>query len=337
MSSPLKKATVFTAILLFAACGDEAPRPIVELHGQTMGTTFSVVLIDRLAGSTREKLRVRIEEKLEHVENLASTFRPRSELSQFNLNASTEWIGTSFEFCSMISSALLVGSATGGAFDITVGPLVNLWGFGPQAGRSQPPADHDIGLARQQVGYANLGTDCGQPAVRKSKPNIVVDLSGWAKGYAVDQLASMLDTAGINNYLVEIGGEVKVKGYNAEKRKFVIAIENPSTQQDKQYSTIHISDTGTATSGDYRNFFEFEGTRYSHTIDPRTGRPISHNLTAVTVVHESTAYADAIATALLVLGPEDGMSLANDLHLAAYFAVMTPTGLEYRSSVAWLL
>lgn len=335
MSSPFGKVALGAAMLLVAACNGGSGLPVIELHGQTMGTTFNVVLIDPPAGTTLENLKDRIEAKLEQVEDLASTYRIRSELAQFNLNASTEWIAVSLEFCSLISNALLVSQDTGGAFDITVGPLVNLWGFGPRGGGDQPPADGDIDVARQQVGYTNLDTDCSQPAVRKSFANIVIDLSGWAKGYAVDQLALILDTAGLKNFLVEIGGEVKVKGLNAEKRKFAIAIEIPSNQRGKQYSVIRLSDTGAATSGDYRNFFEFEGTRYSHTIDPGTGRPISHNLTAVTVVHESTAYADAIATALLVLGPEEGMYLANKLHLAAYFAVLTPTGIEYRSSAKW--
>lgn len=337
MSSSLQKIVIGTVFSLVTACGGETPLPTADLHGQTMGTTFRIVLIDPPPEATLENLRARIEEKLEHVENLASTYRQQSELSRFNLNTSTEWIGVSFEFCTMISSALQAGHATGGAFDITVGPLVNLWGYGPGDSRDQPPADGDIELALQRIGYTNLGTDCDQPAIRKSTANISIDLSGWAKGYAVDQLASILDAAGLHNYLVEIGGEIKVRGHNAENRKFAIAIENPSTSERKAFSVIRLTNTGAATSGDYRNYFEYEGRRYSHTIDPRTGRPISHSLTAVTVVHESTAYADATATALLVLGPEEGMSLANDLHLAAYFAVMTPAGLEYRSSVAWLL
>ena len=336
MRSQFRKVAVCAVVILAAACSDGPKLPVLELRGQTMGTTFNIVLIDPPSGTTLENLRGRIEEKLEQVEDLASTYRARSELAQFNLSASTEWIAVSFEFCSLISSALLVSQETGGAFDITVGPLVNLWGFGPQGGRDRPPADTDIEAARQQVGYTNLDADCGQPAIRKSSASIYVDLSGWAKGYAVDQLAALLNTAGLRNYLVEIGGEVKVRGHNSENRKFAIAIENPSRQHGKSYSVIRLSDAGTATSGDYRNFFEYEGTRYSHTIDPGTGRPITHNLAAVTVVHESTAYADAIATALLVLGPEDGMRLADELHLAAYFAVLTPTGVEYRPSARWL-
>jgi thiamine biosynthesis lipoprotein len=155
-----------------------------------------------------------------------------------------------------------------------------------------------------------------------------VDLSGWAKGYAVDQLAALLDTQGIDNYLVEIGGELRVKGMNRDKAKWAIGIEAPSTSARVPHAILHVTDTSVATSGDYRNYFEHDGERFSHTIDARTGRPVAHDLAAVTVVNPSTAYADAMATALLVLGPEDGPQLARELGIAGYFLVRNQTDIR---------
>ena len=164
-----------------------------------------------------------------------------------------------------------------------------------------------------------------------------VDLSGWAKGYAVDRLAELLDMNGLENYLIEIGGELRARGYNAEQRKFAIALESPIPEHNDKYSIVRLSDAGVVTSGDYRNYFESDGQRYSHTIDPRTGRPISHELASVTVVSDSTAYADAMATALLVLGPANGLALAEDLGVAAFFSIRTELGIETFSSSAYSL
>lgn len=300
-----------------------------------MGTTFKIDVFNPAAESTLDDLRSRLHARLEDLENTASTYRISSEISQFNLNLSTEWIRTSLEFCTMVSEAVRIGQETAGAFDITVGPLVNLWGFGPEDPRTSPPNDSDIESTLVIVGVDLLQVDCDRSSVRKSFSTTRIDLSGWAKGYAVDQLALILDAAGMENYLVEIGGEIKVRGRNAENRRFAIAIESPSTRQDDEFSLIHVSDIGIATSGDYRTFFEHDGIRYSHMIDPRTGHPIHHDLSAVTVLHPSTAYADAIATALLVLGPDEGLALANEQGISAYFAVSTSAGIEFRSSDAF--
>ena len=300
-----------------------------------MGTTFKIDVFNPAAESTLDDLRSRLHARLEDLENTASTYRITSEISKFNLNLSTEWIRTSLEFCTMVSEAVRIGQETAGAFDITVGPLVNLWGFGPEDPRTSPPNDSDIESTLVIVGVDLLQVDCDRSSVRKSFSTTRIDLSGWAKGYAVDQLALILDAAGMENYLVEIGGEIKVRGRNAENRRFAIAIESPSTRQDDEFSLIYVSDIGIATSGDYRTFFEHDGSRYSHMIDPRTGHPIHHDLSAVTVLHPSTAYADAIATALLVLGPDEGLALANEQGISAYFAVSTSAGIEFRSSDAF--
>lgn len=293
-----------------------------------MGTTFSIVLVDPANDIGKGQLQDRIAETLERVDGLASTWLVDSEISAFNANASTEWIPVSSELCMAFEHALEISQLSDGAFDITVGPLVNLWGFGPDGDVTEPPPADALQSVMQYVGYEALQTRCDQPAVRKSFGNIYVDLSGWAKGYAVDELAELLDDHALENYLVEIGGELRVRGHNAQSQKWAIAVEAPSTTSRKPHSVVRVTNTSVATSGDYRNFFDHDGKHYSHTIDARTGWPVSHDLAAVTVVSESAAFADAMATALLVLGPQAGPQLAKDLGIAGYFLVRNKTGIE---------
>jgi len=319
---------IVPALLLLCACGNETRLPQIELAGQTMGTTFNIVLVAPREDLQKDALQSDIVATLEHVETLASTWRENSELSVFNAAASTDWQAVSDEFCTVLEQAQRVSMTTGGAFDITVGPLVNLWGFGPNGDATAPPEDVEIAAARTRVGYEKLETRCETPAARKLVPDLYVDLSGWAKGYAVDKVAALLDAYGLGRYLVEIGGEVKVRGQNAADKKWAIAIEAPATDRRDVQSVVRVTDTGVATSGDYRNYFVYQGSNYSHTIDPRTGRPVDHDLAAVTVVDASAAYADAMATALLVLGPEDGPTLAEQLGVAGYFLIRNATGIR---------
>lgn len=311
--------------LLLAACGSDARLPQYELTGSALGTTFSVLLVAPGELFSKDELRSSILETLDDVDRLASTWREDSELSRFNANASNTWIDTSIEFCEAIERALDIGRLTDGAFDITVGPLVNLWGFGPEGDVTEPPAEDRLRAMMSQVGYEQLQTRCDMPAVQKRSGSIYIDLSGWAKGYAVDKLAALLDQRALKDYLVEIGGELRVRGHNAEGLKWAIAIEAPSTTKRLPHSVLRLTDVSVATSGDYRNFFDYDGNHYSHTIDARTGYPVSHALAAVTVVNESAAYADAMATALLVLGPTKGPERAEQLGVAAYFLIRNET------------
>lgn len=327
---------LFLSFLLAAACGDSDLLPTYDLSGSTMGTTFNITLVAPPPDIDLDSLQTRIQDRLEHVDKIASTYRSDSELSRFNVESSTDWIRVAPELCRMIMSANEISVMTHGAFDITVGPLVNLWGFGPEDSqeiwKDELPTDEEISAARTSVGYEMLETDCDHSVVRKASATIYVDLSGWAKGYAVDRIAELLDEATLGNYLVEIGGELRVRGLNAEQRKFSVAIEKPLPNNEMSYALMRLSDVSVATSGDYRNFFEHDGRRYSHSIDPRTGRPVSDELVGVTVVSTQTAYADAVATAFLVLGPEEGHALAEKLRIAAYFLVRTDDGIEEKST-----
>jgi len=326
------RSALYLSLTLIASCNSSDLLPAYDLSGSTMGTTFNITLVDPPAEADLELLQTKIQDRLEHVENIASTYRADSEVSRFNAETSTDWERVLPEFCRMVVAANEVSSMTHGAFDITVGPLVNLWGFGPEDHADAVPADEDIEAAQKNVGYEMLETDCDHSVMRKASAAIYVDLSGWAKGYAVDQLATLLDERGIANYLVEIGGELRVRGHNAEQRKFAVAVEKPLKNNTMDYSVVRLSDASVATSGDYRNFFELDGKSYSHTIDPRTGRPVNHDLTGVTVISTNTAYADAVATALLVLGPDEGHALAERLRIAAYFVVRTADGLEEKTT-----
>jgi len=293
-----------------------------------MGTTFSIVIASPPGNQSLDTLQKEIEGVLDHVDALASTWREDSELSAFNTSDATDWVDVSPEFCDMLELAIAVSEETGGAFDVTIGPLVNLWGFGPEDRGDDLPAADEIAAARALVGYDGLDTDCDRPAVRKRDAHMYVDLSGWAKGYAVDRVAELLERTGATDYLVEVGGELRVRGHNAEDCPWAIAIEAPATDRRGVETIIRVSDSSVATSGDYRNFFDRDGHRYSHTIDARSGQPIAHDLAAVTVVSPSAARADALATAFLVLGPEDGPAMAERLGIAGYFLVRSNTGIR---------
>ena len=299
-----------------------------------MGTTFNVKIVVAANEEPAQEMQQHLRQVLDDIEGLASTYMQDSELSQFNRTSSTDWIEVSQRLCHLVTRALAVSELTHGAFDITVGPVVNLWGFGPAGNRDEPPADADIEVLLARVGFGKLQTACDVPALRKAHADLYIDLSGWAKGYAADKLADLLIDRGIENFLVEVGGELRAQGLNASGTVWRIAIEKPTLHTRDIQSVLNVSNTGLATSGDYRNFFEYSGSTYSHTIDPRSGRPVTHQLASVTVLHESAATADGMATALLVLGPDDGLALANELGIEAIFVVRGPQGLETFSSLA---
>ena len=300
-----------------------------------MGTTFSVKIVQPGDLAEKELLRQRISDMLADLDAKLSTYKAESDLSVFNRSESTGWVAVSRELCNVVDAAMAISRLTGGAFDITVGPLVNLWGFGPDSARSTPPAADAIAETMEIVGYQKLEADCGQPALRKSVAGLYVDLSGFAKGYAVDKVAEILDEYATENYLVEIGGEVFMKGKNAAGKPWAIAIEKPLDDTRSVQTVVQLTNAAMATSGDYRNFFEWNGQRYSHTIDPATGYPVPHSGAAVTIITASTARADGLATGLLVLGPDKGILLADEKEIAAYFLVRNDGEFEERASRAF--
>ena len=300
-----------------------------------MGTTYSVQLVDSPQTIEPAALQDRVDDLLADINASMSTYDPGSELSRFNASSSTDWYGVSAELANVVAAAQGVAEASGGAFDITVGPLVNLWGFGPGDSSGVPPSPEQVSAAKLRTGYGKLEVRLSPPALRKSEPDLYVDLSAIAKGYGVDRVAALLDAAGIENYLVEIGGELRARGLNFRRKPWRIAVERPDPAGRTVQQVVALGDAAMATSGDYRNFFESGGTRYSHTIDPATGRPVTHDLASVTVVGADAMHADALATALLVMGPDRGLQFAQASGLAALFISRTGTGFETHVTPAW--
>jgi thiamine biosynthesis lipoprotein len=287
-----------------------------------MGTTYSVkVVADALDGEERQRIAAVIEETLAEVNRLMSTYDPDSELSRLNRHRSSEPFPVSPPTLEVLRVAQSVSELSGGAFDVTVGPLVAAWGFGADGREVSRPTPGELEQLRERVGYELVSIDVASSSVSKANPDTVCDLSAVAKGYAVDRVAAALLALGFANFLVEVGGEVKVRGENEAGAPWRLGIEAPDQAPHRVQRAIELRDAAMATSGDYRSFYLQDGARVSHIIDPRSGRPIDHNLAAVSVIHEDAVYADALATALLVLGPEAGYALAEREGLAAYFIV----------------
>jgi FAD:protein FMN transferase len=294
----------------------------ITIAGTTMGTSYHIKLIlvkdDHIdVVSIKEKIGLRLAE----VDNEMSTYKKDSDISRFNRSAAGNWIPVSAETVDVVSTAQEISQLTHGAFDITIGKIVNLWGFGPTLGIDEMPDANAIKALLAQSGYQKLDLRHSPASIRKSNSGISIDLSAIAKGYAVDAIARLLIENRIENFLVEIGGEIVTHGHKQQQQPWVVGIESPVANQRSIRKRLHLSDVAMATSGDYRNFFEHNGVRYSHTIDPATGYPINHKLVSVTVIDSSCMRADALATAIMVMGPEKGLNFAEQQHLAIFMLV----------------
>ncbi|MEO1245399.1 MAG: FAD:protein FMN transferase [Pseudomonadota bacterium] len=309
-------AVVAAAAASLGGCGRNADSQIQLLTGSTMGTRYSV----QLAGARAdEALAADIQATLDRTESLMSTYRPDSAVSRFNAHPGTDWVAVAPALCEVIAIATETSELSAGAFDVTLGPLVDLWGFGPEGDVDTRPSQDSIDTLLGSTGYEKLETDCRRPAIRKTIGSLEVDLSGIAKGHGVDQVAGLLDARGYTDYLVEVGGEMRARGRKPDDEAWRIAIEAPLREQRDILETLELRDGAVATSGDYRNYFVAGGQHYSHLLDPRTGAPVRHATAAVTVIAADTTRADALATALLILGKADGYALAERENIAALF------------------
>ena len=278
-----------------------------------MGTTYNVKFVS-IDAVDKLELTQQIEQSLIDINLLMSTYIQDSELSRFNQWKSIKPFPMSATTLKVLNEAKRLSDMSEGMLDVTVGPLVNLWGFGPKSQPVKIPTEALINMTKKLVGIDKL--TIGPSWASKAEPALYVDLSTIAKGYAVDQLAELLGTHAITNYLVEIGGEMRLSGVKASGTPWKIAIEKPETEQRAVQKIISIGTNAVATSGDYRNYYESDGVRYSHLINPNTGYPISHNLVSVTVVHPSSMTADGLATALNVMGKEKALALAETFNIA---------------------
>jgi len=328
--SPLPRAVAFAVAVAAvpALCGCTRPPATVVLSGATMGTVYTVKVV--VKSSSRKSAAVDtaslVQQCLDDVNAKMSTYQEDSELSRFNRFEEASPFPVSSETAEVFEVAREVSDATGGAFDVTVGPLVDAWGFGPPGRAESPPSDEELEALRARVGYQMLEIDPAAGTLRKLRPDVHCDLSAVAKGYAVDCVAERIEQQGFTDYMVEVGGEVRTGGLNAEGIPWRIAIEKPTPNVRSIESVVSLSGEAMATSGDYRNFVDVAGQRYSHTMDPRTGRPVRHKLASVSVIHKRCAVADAFATGLMVLGPEEGPALAERENLAALFLVHVGEG-----------
>lgn len=324
LSYIFKRPAALLLAVLFFSVGCSEQNKIHSVSGSTMGTTYTVKWVATESEDV-DRLKRLFDRELKAVNMSMSTYISDSELSLFNTQAVNQWVEVSSELAELISVSQTISNETDGQFDITVGPLVNLWGFGPDGRVSKAPSDDEIALLRKRVGFAHINVELEPPRLKRNV-DAYVDLSAIAKGYGVDVLANILEKQGVDNYLVEIGGELRLKGVKPDSAAWLIAIEAPDTSGRSIQTIIQPGDAGMATSGDYRNYFEENGVRYSHTINPETARPITHKLASVTVLAENCALADAYATALLVMGEVEGMKFAQSKGLDAYFIVKTEQG-----------
>lgn len=330
---------------LAAGCGRTAhpSASTIEITGPTMGTTFSVKVVPGptgLAAGEREALTAAIGARLARIDQQWSTWRVDSALSAFNAATSLEPTGVDDETFEILRLAVEVGEFTGGALDVTIGPLIDAWGFGPNGQADVAPAETALAELSQGLGVGQLELDPVARTIRKRDARVRCDLSAIAAGYAADLVAALLEDRGHRNFLVDMGGELVARGRNDAGTPWQIAVERPQSMGRNALRIVPLSDMAIATSGDYRNVREVDGARVTHILDPRTRRPVAHRLASVTVVDPSGARADALSTALMVMGPDEGLAFAEKHRVAALLLVPDDRG-GYRERAsaaftAWL-
>nr|WP_300307629.1 FAD:protein FMN transferase [Halomonas sp.] len=327
---------LFLLVVSLAGCSDEETHKNVTLEGDIFGTFYQVTIADPVDAGKVEEIEQGMLDVLHGIDMSMSTWKEDSELSAFNRSPIGEWQPLSAELMEVLDISRSVYQKSGGAFDVTVGDLVNLWSFGPEARPKEIPDEATLEQRLSEVGMDAVELDMDKLEARRLR-DVYVDLSGVAKGYATDKVAEYLESQGISDYMVNLGGEIKAKGHrNGESGLWRIGIEVPQDNTPKAQHIVGLSDVTVATSGDYRHYFEQDGKRYSHTIDPRTGRPITHRLASVTVFHSSNGWADAWATAINVLGEKEGMTLAIEENLAVMLLVRNGDGWESWVSPAFV-
>ncbi len=325
-------------VLALAGCsGTSREDELVNHDGRIMGTGYSVRIGKQAGVHVDPALGERIHAVLQDVDRHMSTWRSDSELSRFNASENGDWQPVSAHTSAVIAHAMHTSEISQGAFDATVEPLVSLWGFGAAGistggGRPQQSA---ISQTLGNIGFDSIDIDVATGAVRKAKASSQLDLSGIAKGHAVDRLAALLDAEGHQSYLVEVGGELRSRGRKPDGSAWRVAIEQPQVGRRGVYKVVELENRAIATSGDYRNFFDHQGTRYSHSIDPRNGQPVTHDMASVSVLADTTMQADALSTALMIMGPDDGLEFAEQHQIAAHMIVKEGSALAERQSAAF--
>lgn len=345
MSLPTIGVALGLTLCVSGCSGAAAPvSATVEFAGPTMGTTFSVKVVPGPAGldvRERQAIDQAIRDQLVRIDQQVSTWRVDSALSAFNASASLEPRPVDAETFELFRQSIAFAEFTHGAVDVTIAPLVDAWGFGPNGQADIAPSDDSLAALDGALGVAQIELDAEARTVRKRDPRVRCDFSALAAGYAADLVAGMLEERGQRNFLVDMGGELVARGHNAAGRPWQVAVERPQTHGRSVARIVPLSDMAIATSGDYRNFRVVDGVRVSHILDPRTRRPITHHLASVTVLDADAARADALSTALMVMGPDEGLAFAERHGLAALLLVPDARGeyTEQASSAfaAWMV
>ncbi|MGI9308211.1 MAG: FAD:protein FMN transferase [Gammaproteobacteria bacterium] len=316
----------FSAALVGLSACEPQDQSLV-LKGKTMGTTYSVTIAEELTTQQQRALQLDIDRRLAAINASMSSYDKASELSRFNQSGKTDWIPVSADLCNVVSEALRITQLTQGAFDITVAAATNAWGFGAAVASGETPSI--------TAGSGQIMVQASPPAIRKLQPATTIDVAAIAKGYAVDEIAALLNATGLQHYLVEIGGEIRASGERSAGGWWRIAIESPDLENGEPQYIVKLANEAVATSGDYRNFYIRDGQRFAHLIDPDTQKPVTHPLALVSVIADNAISSDALATGLMVLGPEKGFALARQQNLAALFIRRDVDGFSARMTAAF--
>ena len=319
---------VLLASILLAGCGEK----VEEFGGPTMGSHYSLKYVAGEGTPEPAALKAEVEDLLAEVDQQMSTWRADSDLSAFNRLPAGSCRAMPAPVLELVRFGERLSADSDGAFDLTLEPLLDLWGFGPQSRGERVPTAEEIAEVRQRIGHQHLRIDgeqlCKDAAVQ-------LDLNSIAAGHTVDRIAARLAELGVQSYLLDVTGELKAAGRKPDGSAWRVAIEAPRDDRQVAQKVLVLDGLGVSTSGDYRNYFERDGKRYSHTLDPQTGAPISHRLAAVTVVDAQTLRADGLSTLLMVLGPERGYAFAEQAQVAAFFVTRTDQGFATHATPAF--
>lgn len=324
----IRKTRLASVILMVLACVACQPKRELQLSGKTMGTTYHIKVVTGWLTSGAD-LQRQIDDRLAAINKSMSTYDPTSEISRFNaITTANEPFSPSADLLEVLRVAAELHRLTDGAWDGTLDPLVNLWGFGRKGTVSTVPDEREIRQALAQVGFDRIVME-PSGTLSKMDPGVTLDLASIAKGFGVDAIARLLGDNGFAHFLVEIGGEVYARGRRKDGNAWRVGINRPDKQAafNDVYRAVPLMDRAMATSGDYRIFFQIDNQTYGHILDPRTGRPVTNGVVSATVVAANCTVADGLATALMVMGPEEGVALVNRLaSVECFIVVRQPDG-----------
>lgn len=319
--------SVLLAVLV-TGCGDS----VESLGGPTMGSQYSLKYVASAGAAEPAQVQAEVQRVLMEIDTQMSTWRADSSVSAFNQLPAGSCQAMPAPVLELVRYGETLSVASNGAFDLTLAPLADLWGFGAQSRGRQLPSAAQLASARAVVGHQHLriieGTLCKDIAAQ-------LDLASIVAGYAVDRIATRLGELGVHSYLLDVTGEIKAAGRKPDGSAWRVAIEAPRDDQQVVQQVIALDGLGMSTSGDYRNYFEKDGKRYSHTLDPQTGAPVSHELASVTVIEAFALHADGLSTLLMVLGPDRGFAYAEHAGVAALFIRRTERGFVSRETSAF--